>query len=243
MPALRRRRRPGSRRSGATATRSAKASRSASTPARCRAVAVAARLGEEPAGRRRGDVEAEHERLHGPQSLLRGADGSARRRRPAPSASTRDAGRRVGGLVTDRLDAEQRGAGIDLHVARRRRRRGPARRSGAGMAISIFIASTTPRRSPASTTSSGLPRRRRRPARRPARARCRRRRGRSGGRRRRPRRGGRSPCTDESPGRCARRSISRRATPTEPLDVDDGELAPSSSTSTRDRPVRRSWAR
>ena len=46
------------------------------------------------------------------------ADGSGSSPLASAVSSTRRHGRRASGVVTDRLDPEQRGAGIDLHVAR-----------------------------------------------------------------------------------------------------------------------------
>ena len=203
-----------SRRSGARAQRSAKASRIASSSASDRSSSSSSRRAA--AGRRRRS----RARTHGPGR-------AASSRRPVgpqvargrcdrvDAAGVGSVGRRAGSIRNSGVPAST----CTLRVTKTSRTR-PL--TGAGMAISIFIASTTARRSPDLDDVVRARRRRRRRARPPGPGRCRRRRGRSGGRRRRPRSRWSLPCVDETT--TVKRAPADRqpaAGPPQPLDVDD----------------------
>ena len=96
------------------------------------------------------DVEAEHGRPDEVEAV-----GGRRSAVASAARSMRSVTSRSASAVADRLDPEQRRAGVDLHVAGDEDVADPAARPVPEMAISIFIASTTARRVPASTMSSG----------------------------------------------------------------------------------------
>ena len=156
-------------------------------------------IGDHPPRRGRLDVETEHDgaQQHGrrgsrPAAAVRRAGQSSMMPSPAAASSASPVPAARCATAACRRRPARCGP---------RTRRAPARSSGAVMAISIFIASTTHEAVAGGDHVAGLRRRRRPRAPRPGRGRCRRRRGRSGGRRRRPRRGGRCPASTRRPER------------------------------------------